>query len=121
MAFLGEKVCADLHVQAVEIVGLCLGDASTLSALQGSGCLEQLLSHITESTDPVMKKTATETLASAAGDCMFPVTFQKQRLYFVFSIVLSRKILHEHEAEKTFIQLLSNEVKITNHISSSPY
>ena len=70
IGFLGSKECADLHVLAVEVLGYCLADANSMIVLQGSGCLQQLLSHIKESSDPIMKKNATNTLASAAAsDC----------------------------------------------------
>lgn len=68
VALLGEKECADLHVLGVEVLGLCLGDTSSMSVLQGSGCLHQLISHITESSSQEMKQHATRTLATAASD-----------------------------------------------------
>lgn len=69
VALLGEKDCADLHVLAVEVLGLCLGDTDSMSILQGSGCLQQLLTHISESSSQQMKKHTTNTLASAASNC----------------------------------------------------
>lgn len=69
VALLGEESYADLHVLAVEVLGMCLGDTDSMSVLQGSGCLQQLLAHITDSSSQLMKKHAIITLASAASDC----------------------------------------------------
>lgn len=69
VALLGEESYADLHVLAVEVLGLCLGDTDSMSIMQGSGCLHQLLAHITDSSSQLMKKHAIITLASAASDC----------------------------------------------------
>ena len=69
MAFLGDKKCSDLHVLAVEVLGLCLETSASMTLLQSSGNLQQLLAHIADSTDPLMKKNATNTLARAAKDC----------------------------------------------------
>lgn len=71
VALLGNKECSDLHVLTVEVLGLCLGDTDSMSILQGSGCLHQLLSHITDSPNQQMKKHATNTLASAASNCAY--------------------------------------------------
>lgn len=68
VALLGDQDCADLHVLGVEVLGLCLGDTNSMSVLQGSGCLHQLISNITESSNQQMKKQATSTLASAASN-----------------------------------------------------
>jgi hypothetical protein len=68
VALLGEKECTDLHVLAVEVLGLCLGDTDSMSILQGSGCLQQLLVHIADSPNQQMKKYTTSTLASAASN-----------------------------------------------------
>jgi hypothetical protein len=38
-------------------------------ALQSSGCLQQLLGHITESSSPDMKSHAANALAKAANNC----------------------------------------------------
>lgn len=65
---LGDKDCADLHMLAVEVLGLCLADTNSMSVLQGSGCLHKLLSHISDSSNQQMKKHATNTLARAASD-----------------------------------------------------
>ena len=73
VAFIGDKECADLHVLAVEVLSLCLGDATSMSVLQGSGSLQQLLSHILTSTDPIMKKNSTNTLAGAALNGMLSI------------------------------------------------
>lgn len=84
MTFLGEKACADLHVLTVEVLSLCLAEASSTTALQGSNCLEKLLVNITESSDPIMKKNATRTLASAAldGEVFLPVNSYAPSIYF---------------------------------------
>lgn len=68
VAFLGDKKSSNLHVLTVEVLGLCLGDASSMTLLQSSGCLQQLMGHIADSTEPLMKKNATNTLARAADD-----------------------------------------------------
>ena len=68
VGLLGQKECADLHVLGVEVLGLCLGDTDSMFVLQGSGCLHQLVSNITDSSNPLMKKHATSTLASAASN-----------------------------------------------------
>lgn len=69
VSLLGDKECGDLHELAVEVLGLCLGDTNSMYVLQGSGCLHQLISNITESSNPQMKKCAISTLASAATEC----------------------------------------------------
>ena len=66
MTFLGNKDCSDLHVLAVSVLSLCLDDAESMVALQSSGCLQQLLQHITNSSSPEMKRHAAKTLAKAA-------------------------------------------------------
>ena len=71
VSLLGDKDCIDLHVLVVEVLGLCLGDTDSMSILQGSGCLQQLLSHISDSPSQQMKKHVTNTLASAASNCEF--------------------------------------------------
>lgn len=113
VSLLGEKDCVDLHVLAVEVLGLCLGDTDSMSILQGSGCLQQLLSHISDSPSQQMKKHVTNTLASAACNCELglsglPAT---QGQLYPFP-ALNRKILHENQAESTFIQLLPKEARI---------
>ena len=66
MSFLGTKDCSDLHVLGVSVLSLCLEDAQSMVALQSSGCLQQLLTHITESVSPDMKRHAAKALAKAA-------------------------------------------------------
>ncbi len=68
VAFLGDKTSAELHVFGVEVLGLSLQAADSMTLLHSSGCLQLLLSHITDSTDPNMKRKATLTLATAATD-----------------------------------------------------
>lgn len=68
VSFLGNKDCSDLHVLAVSVLSLCLDDAESMVALQSSGCLQQLLQHITSSTSPDMKRHAARALAKAATD-----------------------------------------------------
>ena len=110
VSLLGEESYADIHVLAVEVLGLCLGDTDSMSILQGSGCLQQLLAHITDSSSQLMKKAAIITLASAATDS----ELVEHALVMVITphtcTALNRKILHESQVESTFIQLLSKEV-----------
>ncbi len=70
MALLGDKDCVDLHVLAMEVLGLCLGDTDSMSILQGSGCLGQFLTHVSDSSSQQMKTHATNTLATAASNGM---------------------------------------------------
>lgn len=69
VSFLGNKEYADLHVLGVSVLSLCLEDAESMVALQGSGCLQQLLQHITESNSADMKRHAAKALATAATNC----------------------------------------------------
>ena len=66
VSFLGNNDYSDLHVLAVSVLSLCLNDAESMVALQSSGCLQQLLQHITSATTPDMKKHAARALAKAA-------------------------------------------------------
>ena len=66
--FLGDKKSTDLHVLGVEVLGLCLYAADSMTILHSSGLLQQLLTYITDSNDPNMKKQATLTLARIATD-----------------------------------------------------
>lgn len=50
----------------VSVLSLCLEDAQSMVALQNSGCLQHLFSHITESSSPEMKKHSAKALAKAA-------------------------------------------------------
>lgn len=111
VGLLGDQECADVHVLAVEVLSLCLGNANSMTVLQGSGCLHQLLSHITESANQLMKKHAITTLATAATNSKYKVDCCRTNLslYFIF-LALNRKILHENNVENTFVQLLSKEV-----------
>ena len=68
VAFLGNKKSSDLHVLGVEVLGLCLQAADSMTLLHTSGCLQLLLAHITDSADPNMKRNATLALARAATD-----------------------------------------------------
>lgn len=111
VALLGDKDCTDLHVLAVEVLGLCLEDTDSMSILQGSGCLQQLLCHITESTNQQMKKHTTNTLASAASNGEHHSIVVNNEKKFS-SLALNRKILHESQVENTFVQLLTKEVCI---------
>ena len=43
---------------AVSLLALCLVNADSMVALQRSGCLQQLLGHITDSTSTEMKRNA---------------------------------------------------------------
>jgi len=45
-------------VLAVSLLTLCLVNADSMVALQRSGCLQQLLGHITDSTSTEMKRNA---------------------------------------------------------------
>ena len=69
VSFLGNKDFADLHVLAVSVLSLCLEDAESMVALQSSDCLQQLLQHIRDSSDPEMKGNASKALAKAAKNC----------------------------------------------------
>ena len=69
VSFLGNKGCSDLHALGVSVLALCLDDAESMVALQSSGCLQQLLSHITESSSHDMKRHAANALAKAAKNC----------------------------------------------------
>lgn len=86
VSFLGNKDCSDLHVLALSVLSLCLDDAESMVALQSSGCLQQLLQHITSSTSPDMKQHAARTLAKAATNSerenfvLSDPTKQKQQL-----------------------------------------
>jgi len=91
VAFIGNKDYGDLHVLAVSLLALCLEDAGSMVALQRSGCLQQLMVHISDSTSAEIKRNAAKALAKAARNSV------------------NQKILHEQEVEKTFVQLLSSE------------
>lgn len=91
VAFIGKKEYSSLHNQAVEVLALCLEDTVNMVAIQSSGCLKQLLTSVTESTVPEMKRNAALALAKAANNSV------------------NQKLLHEQEVEKTFTQLLSSE------------
>ncbi|XP_064385237.1 armadillo repeat-containing protein 3-like [Halichondria panicea] len=91
VSFLGQKDWSDLHTLAVCVLGLIMEDADSMAALQGSGLLMQLLTHIRESTVIEVKKQSTKTLAKAATNA------------------INRSILHEQKVEKTFLDLLSSE------------
>ena len=69
VSFLGNKDYSDLHVLGVSVLSLCLEDAQSMVALQSSGCLQQLLTHISESNSPDMKRHAANALAKAAKNC----------------------------------------------------
>ncbi len=56
VSFLGQKDWSDLHTLAVCVLGLIMEDADSMAALQGSGLLMQLLTHIRESTVIEVKK-----------------------------------------------------------------
>lgn len=56
VSFIGQKEWSDLHTLAVCVLGLVLEDAESMTALQGSDLLQQLLSHIRESSVSEVKK-----------------------------------------------------------------
>ena len=66
VGLLGDKECFDLHVLTMEVLGLCLADTDSMSILQGSGCLGQFLTHVSDSSSQQMKTHAANTLAVAA-------------------------------------------------------
>ena len=57
----------DLHVLAVSLLALCLVNADSMVALQRSGCLQQLLGHITDSTNTEMKRNAVRRRKGGGG------------------------------------------------------
>ena len=58
VSFLGQKDWSDLHTQAVSVLALILEDTDSMAALQGSDLLQQLLTHIRESSVTEVKKQA---------------------------------------------------------------
>ena len=122
---------SDLHLLAATVLSHCLLDAENMTSLQTSGSLLLLLSHITDTTaNSDMKECATAALAKAAQDGLLhhtPLIQPHLKKIIVrslwqdlspLSIVLhcflclevNRRILHEQNVEKTFIQLLSHSV-----------
>ncbi|XP_019862006.1 PREDICTED: armadillo repeat-containing protein 3-like [Amphimedon queenslandica] len=90
MDFLSTKEWDDLHVLAINVLSLCLLEEGGMEALHSSDCLQRLLKCIQDSQVPQMKINATIAVSRAASDSM------------------SLKILHEQDAEKVFISLLSS-------------
>ncbi|CAI8013289.1 Armadillo repeat-containing protein 3 [Geodia barretti] len=91
VSFLGNKDVSDLHLRAATALSLCLHDAENMTALQTSRSLELLLSLMTDAgANSDMKTCAASALAKAAHD------------------EVNRRILHEQNVEKTFIQLLAH-------------
>ena len=52
---------------AVSLLALCLVNADSMVALQRSGCLQQLLGHITDSTNTEMKRNAVRRRKGGGG------------------------------------------------------
>ncbi|NWV94195.1 ARMC3 protein, partial [Machaerirhynchus nigripectus] len=82
---------SDLHIEALAVLGNCLGDVHTLQLIQLTGGLKKLLSFLEVSTVPDIQKNAAKAITKAAYDAEI------------------RKILHWEEIEKFLLSLLETD------------
>lgn len=94
-------------------MSLCLLEEGGMEALHSSDCLQRLLKCIQESQVPQMKINAVSfsvLLCRLKLVHAHPISLQTIALSRAASDLMSLKILHEQDAEKVFIGLLSSSV-----------
>uniref|UniRef100_W5N1R4 Armadillo repeat containing 3 n=1 Tax=Lepisosteus oculatus TaxID=7918 RepID=W5N1R4_LEPOC len=89
LEFLGAKEFSDLHVEALQVISNCLEDKEAMHLIQETGGLDKLLQFAETATLPEVQMNATKAISRAAQDSE------------------NRKILHEHDVEKTLVSLLA--------------
>lgn len=81
VSFLGKREWSDLHTLAVSVLALILEEADSMAALQSSDLLQQLLTHIRQSTVNEAKKQSVSDLQPLFGLGLWRCVF-----YYEFGI-----------------------------------